>query len=178
MTEFKIFLILAFTAFAQALYSQTPKTASANVWERPEQVIKDFLTESSVRLDNAQGRGVHHAWMDQLRERGIKRVVVCVDIAFDKHGRPKEMNVASIHYFPEYEGGAEILASERLSEIRTSNLEKQLNDTALDEAKHSYWIDVPRPRPKPFVGAVKVVLLDDESLPAGPGLYTTSRVCP
>ena len=88
------------------------------------------------------------------------------------------MNVGGAHYFSNYDGAGEISDPERLKSIRASNVAGQLNDLALKEATHGNWVDIPRPRPKPFVGGIKIEFLDDEWLPIPPALYGSSRVCP
>jgi|HubBroStandDraft_6_1064221.scaffolds.fasta_scaffold280987_2 hypothetical protein len=181
MTVYRVALILALAAVVPALYSQTEQTTRVKGQEHINQVIKELPPDSFLRrdlLEGARGNGIHYAWMDDLREKGIKRVAVCVDITFDMRGRPKQMSVSSTHYFSQYEGDSEISESERLKAIRVSDLEKQLDDLSLKEAAHSYWPDAPRPRPKPFVGGIKIQFLDDEWLPVPPALYSTSRVCP
>ena len=173
--------MLALVAVVPALHSQTEQSTRVEVQEHINQVIKELPPDSFLRrnlLGGARGNGIHYAWMVELREKGVKRVAVCVAITFDKHGRPKQISVSSTHYFSQYEGGSEISESERLKAIRASDLEKQLDDLALKEGAHSYWPDAPRPRPKPFVGGIKIQFLDDEWLPVPPALYSTSRVCP
>lgn len=172
----KIVLILSLMIVGPALPSEAEQAASNAMEEHIEKVVNELPPDSLLRrqlIQGARGTGVRYPWMDELREKNIKRAVVCVDITFDKQGRPKQMSVSSTHYFPQYEGDGEVLESERSAAIRGSNLEKQLEDLALKEAAHGLWLDVPRP--KPFVGDAKIEFLDDEWLAVPPLFYGVSN---
>lgn len=143
-----------------------------------QRIITELPSDSSLRsalLRGARGDGARHAWMDELHKRRIKRASLFVDIAFDRHGRPKKMAVSRTEFFDQYDGGVPITDSERLTEIRDSGLESRLGALALQEAAHGRWLDVPRPRPKPFLGGAKIEFFDDEWLPRIPAIYSTSR---
>jgi hypothetical protein len=146
--------------------------------QRIQQVITGLPSGSWLRsalLQGARGNGIRYPWMDELRGRGIKRASLFVDITFDRHGRPKQTAASHTEFFVQYDGGMPISDSERLAEIRESGLEKQLESLALQEAAHGFWLDLPRPRPKPFVGSAHVEFFDDEWLPRLPWLYSTFR---
>ncbi len=113
----------------------------------------------------ARGDGVHYPWMDEMKNNGIKKVKVSIDVAFDRHGRPKQMRIRSTEYFSHYDSDTPISDSERLNTIRAGGLERTLNDLALQRTAKGFWLDVPRPRPRPFVGGAQVEFLDDEWLP-------------
>jgi hypothetical protein len=143
-----------------------------------KQIIEGLPRDSLLRREltaGARGTGVRFAWMDELRERGVKRVLIGVDITFDRRGRPKQMKVESARYFTHYEGDEQILDPERLNAIRASGLEKELDNLALGKAAHGHWLDVPRPMPNPFVGGAQIQFLDDEWLPSPPTLYAVSN---
>jgi hypothetical protein len=157
---------------------QMAQTTSVRAEEHIQKIIKDLPPDSSLRralAEGARGNGVHHAWMDEMREKGVKRVLVGVDITFDRRGRPKQMKVSSTQYFSNYEGADQISDPDQLNAIRASGLEKQLYDLALQEAAHGYWHDVLRPKPNPFVGGTQIQFLDDEWLPGLPTIYTLFR---
>jgi len=113
--------------------------------------------------------------MDELRKLGVRRIVIWIDIRFSWRGRPKKMNFNRAEYFAQYAGGIPISDRAQLEIIRATGLEKDLSAIALENAKDGFWMDVPRPRPHPFVGGTEIEFLDDEWLPALSGaLYFAS----
>ncbi|SRR6266487_450116 len=175
MTTTILALLIALTA--QVGGSQVQAANSPMVEAHIHDVIRELPPDSDLRralLQGARGDGVHYAWMDEARRQGVKRVAVWVDISFDRKGRPKKMSVNRTEYFTQYEGGAAISDNARLDAIRASGLEKELNNLALEKAKHGFWFDLPRPKPHPFVGGTHVEFLDDEWIPSAwtPAFHT------
>jgi hypothetical protein len=167
-------LILLIALMAQPHYPQE-KANSPAVETHVRDIIKELPADSDLRhslLQGARGNGVHYHWMDEMRKQGIRRAVIWVDISFDSKGRPKKMNLSRTEYFTQYEGGVPISDIASLETIRASGLEKELSTLALERARHGYWLDLPRPKPRPFTGGTHVEFLDDEWLPAlSVGLY-------
>src|SRR5947208_630379 len=91
--------------------------------------------------------------------------VVWVSIRFNRHGKPREMNVDRTEYFAQYEKGTMVSDTDRLNAIRASGLEQKINAVALEKASNGVWVDVPRPRPKPFAGTIPIDFYDDEWIP-------------
>ncbi len=120
-------------------------------------------------LAGARGDGIHQVWMDSMRRQGIKCAVVWIAIEFNHAGRAKEARLHHVRYFANYEGADEISGAARHKAIRDSGLEKRLIDLAMAEVAKGSWVDVPRPRPHPFVGGSKLVFFDDEWLPTVKG---------
>ncbi len=85
------------------------------------------------------------------------------------------MNVNRAEYFTQYSGGSRISDGTRLDAIRASGLEKEMNLLSLEKAKHGVWLDVPRPKPHPFVGGTQIEFLDDEWLPTLSGALYYAR---
>jgi len=102
--------------------------------------------------------------------------VMWIDIRFSWRGHPKKMRFSHAEYFSLYEGGTPISESTQLDLIRAAGLEKELGAIALEKAKQGVWLDVPRPRPHPFVGGTQIEFLDDEWLAAMSGvMYFATR---
>ena len=173
-------LILALIVAVPMINPQAEQGTSPAVEEHIRELIKELPIDSGLRsalVRGDRGDGVHFAWMDEMRNEGIKRAAVWVDIRFDRHGRPKQLTVGRIRYFAAYEGGVPISESERLDAIRTSGLEDELSKLALQRATHRFWFERPRPRPNPFVGGIGIEFFGDEWLPDLPALYCAGSAC-
>jgi hypothetical protein len=132
------------------------------------QLINLLSADSNLRrdlLNGAHGDGLAKPWMIDMRHEGVKRALVWIAIDFDRRGKPKRMRIYRTDYFTTYEGGAQVLDAERVTSIRTIGLEQKLTSVALENAAHGAWIDVPNPKPHPFVGGAKVEFFDDEWIP-------------
>lgn len=162
-------LLIALTT--QACHPNGELANSLAVEEHLRDITKELPAESALRrnlLQGARGNGVHYSWMDDMRRQRIKRVVVWVNIRFDSKGRAKKMSVHQTQYFAHYEGGMPISDNARLSTIRKTGLEEELSTLALKKAIHGFWVDIPRPKPHPFIGGTQIEFLDDEWLPVPP----------
>jgi len=169
-------LVLIITLLAQTTHSQVETANSPAVEEHIRDIVRELPADSALRrnlLQGARGNGVHYSWMDDMRKLGIKRAVVWIDIRFDSKGRPKKMSLNRIEYFTKYEGGMPTPDNTRRDTIRMTGLEKELTTLGLERARHGSWVDLPRPKPHPFIGGTKTEFLDDEWLPAlsGAGYY-------
>ena len=153
---------------------QAPAGMRPEVERHMHDLISELPANSPLRrqLENgARGDGVRYPWMDDMRQENIKRAVVWVSMHFDRHGKPKQMRVDRTDYFTQYEKGKRVLDGDRLNSIRAGGLEQKLTAVALQKSAHGFWTDVPRPRPRPFIGAAAVDLFDDEWLPTVGVLY-------
>ncbi len=161
--------------------SQAPAKTNPDAERKIAEIMKDLPSGSSLsqRLTHgARGDGVHHAWMSDMQRQSIRRILVLLRISFNHSGRPKTLAIESIEYFADYDGRQQIKDGVRLTEIRTSGLEKEMADLALERAKHGAWLDVPRPRPRPFIGAAVVEFFDNEWLPVFQSpLYCAGPAC-
>ena len=150
-----------------------------------EQHIRSILAElppnSSLRQElsnGARGNGMHQPWMDDMRKEGLRRAVVQIGINFNRQGRPKKMVVEWTEFFTEYVGGTAVSDPRKLDEIRSSGLDQMLKDIALKSAANGAWVDIPRPRPKPFNGGARLEFFDDEWLPtASVPQYCAGEYC-
>jgi hypothetical protein len=164
----KAIFILLVALLVQPVCSQE-KANSPAVEAHIRDVIKELPADSGLRrglLQGARGNGVHYQWMDDMRKQRIRRAIVLINISFDSKGRPRETSINRTEYFTQYEEGVPISDSAQLGKIRASGLEKELSSIALEKAKHGSWVDVPHPKPRPFVGGTQIEFLDDEWLPA------------
>jgi hypothetical protein len=171
--------ILILTVAIQTGNLQSERVTSPAVEENIHEIMNGLSPDSLLYralLRGSRGGGVRYPWMDAMKREGIKRVIVMIEITFDQRGRPKLMSVSGTHYFSKYDGDEQISDSGQLKSIRASGLEKQLDDLALQRTAKGFWLDVPRPRPHPFVGGAQVEFLDDEWLPTpnAPMFYASS----
>lgn len=174
LTLFIAVITISTVAFPMSVRQLQPSAPNADVDKHLREIARQLPSDSSLKSDilaGARGSGVHYAWMDQMAKTDIKRVVVQVDIAFHHNGRPKHSSVNHVEYFSEYDGGSPLSDPARLKAIRDSGLENQLESVALERVAHGAWVDVPRPRPKPFVGGIWIEFFDDEWLAVFPSLY-------
>lgn len=169
-----VFLAAAFpTSAIQARGSVRP-----DVDKHLHDIAQELPPDSQLRweiLAGARGSGTHYAWMDEMVRMGVKEIDVSVDITFAHNGLPEDSAVGRVQYFSQYDGGSPISDTVKLEAIRASGLENQLESVALERAAHGFWVEVPRPRPKPFVGGVDIELFDDEWLDVWPVLYSTAQ---
>jgi len=174
-----IALTLALRAVASDPHS--PSDVPPAVQDHIRQLINELLPDSNLRrdlLNGAHGDGVEKPWMIHMRQEGVKRALVWVSVAFDRCGKPKRMKVYRTDYFTTYEGASEALDAKRVTSIRTIGLEQKLTSVALENTAHGFWIDVPQPKPHPFVGGAKVEFFDDEWIPiAKAPMYCTGTNC-
>jgi hypothetical protein len=162
-------LVVILALIAQTNVQQAERTTPPAVEEHIREIVKGLPDDSDFRrilLQGARGKGIRYPWMDKMRELGVKRAVVWFDIRFNRKGQPKEITLNRTEYFTQYEGGAAISDEKQLNAIRMSGLEKDVKPFGEDRARHGFWIvDVPRPRPHPFIGGTSVEVFDDEWLP-------------
>ena len=170
--------LLLITLTTQTTHSQMEPANSPAVEEHIRDVVRELPADSALRrnlLQGARGNGVHYSWMDSMRELGIKRAVVWIDIRFDSKGRPKKMSLNRTEYFAQYEGSTPISDKTRFETIRATGLEKPLTTLGLERAGGGSWVDVPRPKPHPLVGGTNIEFLDDEWFPALSGALYYAR---
>ena len=175
----KITLLCALIAFGTCL-GQAPAHSSTDAEQHIRDVINELPTASPLRkelVNGARGDGVRHPWMDEMRVEEIKSAMVWVDIKFNHAGKPVHMKIAQIRCYSGYDQGGLITDLRKLNVIRSSGLEKQLTDLALRQAANGSWVDVPRPKPQPFVGGMRVQFFDDEWLPNAGALYCAGKAC-
>jgi hypothetical protein len=162
--------------------SQAVNKAELGVEEQHIQSILNELPANSalreILLRGSRGIGPHQSWMDDMHRSGIKRAVIWIAIDFNRRGRPKKMVVKCTEFYDKYDGTLPVSDAERLKEIRASGLEQALSNLAPQRASNGFWVDIPRPKPKPFNGGTSIEFFDDELLPTFNGaLYWAGTSC-
>src|SRR5438874_54352 len=85
--------IIALGAVAAA-NSQNPPEAQVESERHINEIMRSLAADSLLRqqlMNGAHGDGVRYGWMDDMRQDGIRKVVVWVGINFGRRGRAKEM---------------------------------------------------------------------------------------
>src|SRR5579872_1476575 len=154
-------------------YAQNPGSKpvlSAAVQEHLKEIAESLPPDSGLRygLENgAHGDGVHRPWMDEMRQMGIKRVLVRTEFVW--HKRPVDVKATRFVYFSTYEADCGQIADPlRLSEIRSIGLEAELSNQAVQDTLQGHWLfrdHEPRHLKRGFT---VVTLMDDEWVPASP----------
>ena len=161
----RVLFFFVMLAWAMGASTQAP-TSTGDRQRHIDDLIQSLPPDSVLRGVMERGGhadGVHRAWMDEMKQQGIKRVLIEVHFVW-KHG-PKQMDVSRVKYFASYANeNDELTDAKSLEEIRASGLEQRLKDEAIPRAARGFWIDHPKPRPKPFMGGTWVELFDDEWL--------------
>jgi hypothetical protein len=175
-------MALAFVLGAVATQGvQVTNKPEPSVEQHISDVERELPAESQLRrelLNGARGNGIRKPWMDDMRKQGIKRAVIQVAIHFKRNGRPKQMIVKQVKFYTTYDDGTPISDIAKLNMVSSSGLEQTLKDIALQRATDGFWVDVPRPRPKPFDGGTVVKFFDDEWLPVLNGsMYCAGNSC-
>jgi hypothetical protein len=164
-----LLILICALACSSALSGQQSGTKpSSAVEQHIRSLMTDLSPDSLLRrelLSGARGDGIREPWMDEMRNADIRRAIVWVSITYGGSGRPKRLEVDHVQYFRDYAGEEEIDNPELFKSLLSSGLEKKLVLVALDRARHGSWLDIPRPKPQPFVGGTEVEFLDDEWLP-------------
>lgn len=113
------------------------------------------------------GDGVHHPWMDEMRQMGIKRVVVRTEFRWQK--RPTDVKATYFVYSSTYDGDCgQIVDPQRLSKIRSSGLEAELSEQAVQDTLRGHWRFIDHSPRHLKRGVTVITLLDDEWIQTWP----------
>jgi len=149
--------------------SQRTQEITPEARQHIHELIQDLPNDSWIRqrlVMGGHGKGLRQPWMDDMRREGIKQTTIWIAIDFNRHGRPKHMKFQRAEYFAQYDYKQRVSDVARLGSIRSSGLEQKLVDLALERSTRGMWVDVPHPRPHPFIGATRLEFYDDEWIPA------------
>ncbi|HEV2396958.1 MAG TPA: ankyrin repeat domain-containing protein [Candidatus Sulfotelmatobacter sp.] len=112
------------------------------VQEHLKEIAESLPPDSVVRYGlehGGHGDGVRLPWMDEMRQMGIKRVVVQTEFLW--HRRPKDAKAIYFVYSSTYDGDCgQIVDSQRLAKIRSSGLEAELGGEAVRRTFEVPWL--------------------------------------
>lgn len=153
-----------------------PEAALTPAVEKHLQEIAESLpSDSLLRYWTARGvhgDGVHHPWMDEMREEGIKRVLVGTEFVW--HKKPMGIKVTRLVYFSTYEGDCgQISDPAQLAKIRSSGLEAELSDQAVQDTLRGHWRFIDHSPRHLKSGVTVITLLDDEWVLTWPISFST-----
>lgn len=160
-------LLVFLSADAQ---NPAPKPALTPAVQKHLKEFKESLPlDSGLRYGlehGAHGDGIHHVWMDEMREMGIKRALV--ETEFVWHKKPVDVTATYFVYFSTYYSDCgQIADPQRLSEVRSSGLEAELSEEAIRRTLRAHWFRTGPPH-RNKRGFYVANLLDDEWLPPFP----------
>ena len=161
---FAAFLIVGLSLFV------LPRPVSPVVPEEHiRQVIHSLPADSEMRAElerGDRGDGIHHPWMDYMRDRGIRRARAF--LSFSWRGRPTNIHVERMAFFKAYDMNCSQISDPAvLNLIKSSGLYDALGGFAADQTARSRWTYLDK-KPKASEGTAILDLLDDEWLPVLP----------
>ena len=160
--------LLAFP-HTDAQNSESEPVLTPAVQKHLKEVAESLPPDSGLRYGlehGGHGDGIHRPWMGEMRQMGIKRVVVRTEFVW--HKRPTDIKVTKLVYFSTYDGDCgQITDPQRLSKVRSSGLEGELSEAAVRRTLRARWFRTGPPR-RNKRGWCLVHLLDDEWVPPSP----------
>ena len=157
--------------------AQSPTEVSSQSQKHLREVADTLPVDSTLRqaLQNgAHGDGIHYFWMDEMKCGGVKCAKLEIHLTW--FFGPRFLKIARIMYFTSYDDpDSQVTNPERIKFFQTSGLEAKLKEVALKRGRRGFWFESPpHQHPSrwwPVPAAVRIDLLDDESLPVFPQLY-------
>jgi hypothetical protein len=158
-------ILLAVFALPFVTESATNRQSEEHIRE----IIANLPESSRLRHQleaGARGDGLHHSWMDKMREVGVKRAVFGLRFTWD--GTPRNVTISRIAYYSKYDFDcSQISDVAQLARIRESGLEQELEGVAKELAANASLFPSEK-HPQGVRGGGTVDLLDDEWLPHAP----------
>jgi hypothetical protein len=166
-------VLLILRAYAQ---NPGPERVLTPAVEKHLKEIAESLPSDSLLLywmeRGVHGDGVHHPWMDEMRQMAIKRVVVKTEFRWQK--RPLNVKVTYFVYSSTYDGDCgQIADPQLLSKIRSSGLEAELSNQAVQDTLRGHWRFIDQAPHHLKRGVTVITLLDDAWLPTWPISFST-----
>jgi hypothetical protein len=154
-------LILAIGLLSSAVSQQPNGAQSPNVdcKESKRAIPYEWFVEAVNKGE--RGDGVHYAWMDKMRQLGVKQAFFIVQFSY-RNGAYK-YRVKEVHYFRHYYCYKdEVKSGKSRRAIRETGLEQELNDAIITRVKR---FEKPYKLGDVEEGEEYYYLLDDENLP-------------
>lgn len=140
---------------------------------RVKEILKGLESDNTLRFPlerGIRGEGTHYAWMEKMRQLGIKQASFKVGFAWnDKVERLRIKNISMLRQYYRYD--TQIKDRSFLRRVRVSGLEQELREAILLRARAA----VPQimqnlsrttnANPRRARGTLYLNLLDDEALP-------------
>jgi hypothetical protein len=133
----KALLLIIFVSCTWSVAAQVPNQQASRITdfeckESKRATVYESFIESIKKGE--RGDGIHHSWMDKMRQLGIKQAFFVVHSSY-RNGEYK-YKVKEVRYLRQYycyEG--EVTGGKLLREIRKSGLERDLKDAIVARIK-------------------------------------------
>lgn len=162
-------ILIASWVWAPNASTQQRRDPDAGGQEQIGRLIESLPVGSRVRQEmekGARGNGIHYAWMDQMRQEGLKRALVRTEFVW--RGKPTGVKVSRIVYFSDYDSDcAQISDPGRLSRFSSSGLKAALDKLAVERTVAASWPLIHK-RDRTKRGIATIEFFDNEWLPPLP----------
>lgn len=123
-------------------------------------LLEGFLTSLKKGL---RGDGIHHEWMDKMKNLGVKQASFIVDYRWNREKTDVSLKVGRILYYSEYYRDDKIIKDRKtLKLIRETGLEDDLKKAAVINARRQFQSYQKGTLKSHYIYEF---LLDDENLP-------------
>lgn len=147
--------------------SQVAQTANQSRDERVRQILESLEPDNTLRFAlerGDRGSGMHYAWMDKMRQRGVKQATFRIHFHWGRQS--KKLRITDVKYLRQYYRFDTAISDPSIIEqIRANGLEQELRAEILRRAKADAAQRTHDLGSSQICGTLYLNLLDEEVLP-------------